>query len=319
MKKIKICTVITGDNLSVFLTNLTAIQREANFIELRVDYIKNLKLSDINIIAQNTYREAIFTCRHQNEGGKYQGDRNSQLEIIKQAINLDFNYIDLDLEILKSRKINRGNCQLIVSYHDFLSTPSFGKLKEILEQMRETQADVFKIVSMVNKETDNLTLFKLLLDKKVNEKLVISGMGKKGKISRIFSPFLGAYLTFASSSLTSSAPGQISLLRLKEIYQLIEDKNKKSNDQKLDNLRSDIDQIDQLIVDLIAKRMDLVKEVGKYKKIRGIPSLDKTRWKQVLESKKKLAIKCNLNPKLIVDIYNLLHQNALKIEDEVQV
>lgn len=90
----------------------------------------------------------------------------------------------------------------------------------------------------------------------------------------------------------------------------------KPNTQLKDH-RSSIDLLDQSIVSLIAKRMKIVKKVGQYKRNKGIQPLDQTRWQQVLDSKKSLAIKEDLNPKLIIDIYNLMHQEALKIEREI--
>jgi len=228
MTNIKICTVVTGANISMFLNNLAAIQEQSNFIELRVDHIQNLKVNDINIIAQHTHQKAIFTCRHQNEGGNYTGDRGSQLKIIDQAINLKFDYIDIDLKVLKFKKINNGSSQLIVSHHNFTSTTSLAQLTETLNQMRETQAEIFKIATMVNNEQDNFTLMKLLLKRSTKEKLIVLGMGEKGKITRILSPLLGAYLTFASTPNTSSAHGQIYLSELKQIYKLIESQNDKT-------------------------------------------------------------------------------------------
>jgi len=91
----------------------------------------------------------------------------------------------------------------------------------------------------------------------------------------------------------------------------------KQNSETLDELRSSIDKIDQVIVSAIGKRMKLVGKVGRYKKNKGIQPLDKIRWQQVLDSKKNLAIKHNLSPKLIVDIYNIMHRNALKIEEKI--
>ncbi|PIV21190.1 MAG: hypothetical protein COZ69_04025 [Deltaproteobacteria bacterium CG_4_8_14_3_um_filter_45_9] len=44
-------------------------------------------------------------------------------------------------------------------------------------------------------------------------------MGEKGKISRIFSPFLGAVWTYASLNQNrTSAPGQLTVQEIKDIW-----------------------------------------------------------------------------------------------------
>lgn len=83
----------------------------------------------------------------------------------------------------------------------------------------------------------------------------------------------------------------------------------------LDNYRKEIDEIDQQIIELIAKRLEVVEKVGKYKKANKLPPLDQKRWQQVVESKKALAKELNINEELIEKIYNLIHKEALNIEN----
>lgn len=82
----------------------------------------------------------------------------------------------------------------------------------------------------------------------------------------------------------------------------------------LGKLRKQIDQTDAMLVHVLSDRMKLVKEVGSYKKIKGIPPLDKKRWEQVLASKSKLAQSQGLNMDFIRKIYELIHEQALLIE-----
>lgn len=51
----------------------------------------------------------------------------------------------------------------------------------------------------------------------------------------------------------------------------------------LDQIRKDIDQIDQELVALLEKRMVCVSEVVAYKKAKGLPVLDQGRENKVLE------------------------------------
>lgn len=85
----------------------------------------------------------------------------------------------------------------------------------------------------------------------------------------------------------------------------------------LEEYRKQIDDVDRQIIGLIARRMKIVEEVGKYKAKESLPPLDETRWDKVLERRMKWAEEISLNPVLIRQIWNLMHKNALKIETEV--
>lgn len=69
-------------------------------------------------------------------------------------------------------------------------------------------------------------------------------------------------------------------------------------------LRKQIDEIDESIINLLAKRMKIVKKVGQLKKKQNIPVLDSARWQEIIRSKKGFVKK----------IWEIIHDEALKIE-----
>lgn len=79
-------------------------------------------------------------------------------------------------------------------------------------------------------------------------------------------------------------------------------------------LRQEIDTLDAQIIKSLAQRMRVVQKVGEYKKKRGIPPLDKTRWQKVLKSKLLLAQELGLDQNMVKEIYERIHQAALKLE-----
>lgn len=76
---------------------------------------------------------------------------------------------------------------------------------------------------------------------------------------------------------------------------------------QLKDLRKQIDEVDNQIVDLLAKRMMVVKKIGRLKKKNNIPALDESRWQKVIRSKKGYFKK----------IYEIIHMEALKIEKKL--
>ena len=76
---------------------------------------------------------------------------------------------------------------------------------------------------------------------------------------------------------------------------------------KLSNFRKQIDKIDELIVILLAKRMKIVRKIGRVKKKNSLPALDKTRWQKVVKSKKGFMKK----------IWEIIHKESLKVEEKI--
>jgi chorismate mutase len=87
--------------------------------------------------------------------------------------------------------------------------------------------------------------------------------------------------------------------------------------QTLEELRSQIDQVDQVLIEKLQHRLELVKEVGKYKKQHNLPALQPARWHAVLQQRQQYAQQLGVNPKLIEKIWNSLHHEALHLEENV--
>jgi 3-dehydroquinate dehydratase-1 len=73
-------------------------------------------------------------------------------------------------------------------------------------------------MTKINNENDVHTLFRLIVDKDNDDQWIIIGNGKQGKITRVLSPILGGYLTYASTDWTDKTLDQISISELKQIY-----------------------------------------------------------------------------------------------------
>ncbi len=205
MENIKICSVVVGSDLKDFLENLDKVQEISEMVELRVDQIKNLSEANLELIRKKTKKPAIFTTRKK--------------ETVLKALNLGFEYVDIELSQISSLDLGKlGKTELIISFHDFEKTPRIKKLRTTVNRMRKFKNGIIKIATMVNSNQDVKNLFQILLDKKRDEKMIIVGMGEKGQITRVLGPVLGSYLTYASTFYGQSAPGQLNISDLKQIY-----------------------------------------------------------------------------------------------------
>ena len=72
---------------------------------------------------------------------------------------------------------------------------------------------------------------------------------------------------------------------------------------KIEDLRREIDEIDAMVVKLIAKRVRIAQEMYKEKSEMGIQVIDKVREENVLGNVKNVALKENISQESIESIY----------------
>ena len=225
-----ICVAIANDNINDMLKNAKrAIDLGANFIEIRIDYLKNLNFKLIDNLKQliSLSIPVIFTCRKESEGGKNQLKEDFRLHIIEKLIYLKPDYIDLEYNIEKEelirlfKKAHENQVKIILSIHDFEKTQSLDESWAIIDSMKMLDYDILKIIMMANVVYDNNVILNLIEKARKNDIDIVSFcMGNKGIISRILSPFIGAKFTFASLDI-STAPGQISIQEMNTIYKIL--------------------------------------------------------------------------------------------------
>ncbi|MDD5213379.1 MAG: chorismate mutase [Candidatus Gracilibacteria bacterium] len=82
----------------------------------------------------------------------------------------------------------------------------------------------------------------------------------------------------------------------------------------LQKYREEIDSIDKDLIELLAKRFDVVKRVGYYKKEHNMPPLQAGRWQEVLDSRKNIASHLGVSDEFIEKVWNIIHDYALDLE-----
>jgi chorismate mutase len=91
-------------------------------------------------------------------------------------------------------------------------------------------------------------------------------------------------------------------------------KNNESHTNELESLRQQIDVLDATLLEALAKRAQLVDEVGRYKKVRGLEPLDPIRWQQVLQGNITRAKALGICPEFVEALYHLIHDYSLHLE-----
>lgn len=83
---------------------------------------------------------------------------------------------------------------------------------------------------------------------------------------------------------------------------------------RLQQFNHSLKNLDMAFCSLLLERMELVQQVGDYKKHHHIAPLVTSRWEDVLQSKAALAKSLGIDPAAIRKLYTMIHEEALVIE-----
>jgi 3-dehydroquinate dehydratase I len=180
--------------------------------ELRIDQFSRTDTD--HVLAQvRQFRNlpVLATVRAQREGGGWTGTELQRLELFRalvpvvDAVDIELSSSEILSEVVESAKHNEK--VVIISYHDFETTPALGELEVIVNNAKESGADYVKVSTMATSENDVRTLASLTLQAG-HLGLVVIAMGAVGAVSRVFFPALGSRLTYAFIG-DRTAPGQL--------------------------------------------------------------------------------------------------------------
>ena len=111
----------------------------------------------------------------------------------------------------------------------------------------------------------------------------------------------------------TDAKQQITPESLKKAFnRLIFRKRKVDRDEVvLQNLRKEIDVIDDDLLNLIAKRMNVSEQIGDFKKQHKVAVLQMDRWKSVLEDHINKGVNLGLNEESVKEIFEIIHKDSI--------
>jgi 3-dehydroquinate dehydratase type I len=225
-----ICVSLSPESNEEALTRMQAAYQLVDIVELRIDGIRNI---DLKRLLAGKRKKVIVTNRCREEGGKFPGIESERIALLKQAVNLGAEYIDVELNTIPSLKNDireavvgsQGRTRLILSWHDMVKTPSERALKMKLDQCRESGADIVKIVPFATKNADNLKILNLIIHaKNRGQDIIAFCMGHRGRISRVLAPFLGSFVSYVSlTPQEKTAPGQLTVADMQQLTRILAD------------------------------------------------------------------------------------------------
>jgi len=88
-------------------------------------------------------------------------------------------------------------------------------------------------------------------------------------------------------------------------------------ENKLEELRSEIDKLDEELIEILARRMNVVQEIGKYKKANRITILQLKRWNQITRERIEAGIKMGLSREFLMKLLESVHEEGIQRQIDV--
>ena len=170
----------------------------------------------------------VATCRSKEMGGNFVGSESQRSTYLLEAIDHGASFVDIEIEtepeFLKqvSNAASRKKCRLIISKHFTQSTPEYPDLVAMIDKMKNTGADILKLVVTPESIRDCRRVLQLYNLENLETPLIAFAMGTIGRFTRVSALFLGApFMYVAQDSGKEAASGQISLSEMRSIVRTL--------------------------------------------------------------------------------------------------
>jgi len=178
-----------------------AMGQPPDVFELRLDCLCEIA-SQLERKMSKLSAPIIITARDPREGGANNLSLNKRRELLLRFLP-HAKYLDVELGSARAFKpllaeARKRNVRVILSFHDFESTPSSRSLRAKAGRAKALGADIFKVATLTNKPADLARLVDFLSDEDIDIPLSAMGIGKLGAISRLLLARCGSVLNYGS-------------------------------------------------------------------------------------------------------------------------
>lgn len=115
----------------------------------------------------------------------------------------------------------------------------------------------------------------------------------------------------------SDSQQQITPDLLKGILATLVIRESSDSSDSLSELRREIDELDERLLDLISRRMSVAREIGRYKKQNNMPVLQPARYEHLVTEKLSQANELQLDEGFVKTILEALHEESVRQQIEI--
>ena len=233
-----ICTPLVGRTHEQVLAELALVlPKQPDLLEWRVDFFAAIDQTDQVLALAAAIRAGaggipvLFTRRSTREGGEPIPLNEEQVVALIAAVCasgavelVDFEMNNDPMHIARVRTAAHAHgVLLLLSFHNFQSTPAQEVLCQRFAQAQALGADVAKIAVMPQRLEDVLAVLAATLEssRKLDIPVVSMSMGGQGALTRLFGGAFGSALSFAVGA-AASAPGQVPMEDLNTVLAILQ-------------------------------------------------------------------------------------------------
>jgi len=190
-----------------------AVAAGVDVAELRIDRWSSV---DADHVVAETQRfgnlATLATIRTSDEGGEWDGGDTARAAVFRAAMP----FVDgIDIELAAAGALasviedaRSAGLVVVLSFHDFESTPSTGRLDELIDRGVAAGADVVKVSALAGSPIDVRRLAEVTC-RRADGGVITIAMGEHGSISRVMFGALGSLMTYCAGS--HEVSGQLSV------------------------------------------------------------------------------------------------------------
>jgi 3-dehydroquinate dehydratase-1 len=186
---------------------VAALERQgADIFEIRCDLFAcgfDQTVEFIQALRQSTRCGSIGTIRETKRNAPVRAELFRRIIPHVDAVDIEID-APINREVIGMAKPKT----VIVSHHDYSSTPPTARLSAIVRTASRLGADIVKIAASARSTRDVARLMTFAASRREN--VVAISMGEYGTVSRVIAPMFGSLYTYAFVS-RAVAPGQLSL------------------------------------------------------------------------------------------------------------
>jgi chorismate mutase len=115
----------------------------------------------------------------------------------------------------------------------------------------------------------------------------------------------------------SDASQQITPLQLGNLLAALKPRNHSADaTTDIENIRQILDSLDAEVVDILGKRMEIVKEMAVIKSKHNMPILQQERWREIVQSRTEWGQKNGLDAHFMLKLFELIHDKSIRTQFE---
>ena len=101
------------------------------------------------------------------------------------------------------------------------------------------------------------------------------------------------------------------------ILSLLVIRDEKMTTEGIHELRGQIDELDNQLMELLAKRMRVCREIGQYKKEHNMTVLQPTRYGEILDKRGAQGSLCGMDSDFIRKVFESVHEESVRQQMEI--